>query len=106
MNSPRKHGKRAGSAGDKRAGEEFETLASRSKTGSTHGSNRCKCSVFQRLRLISIIRNPIDRAWSKAKIQLRKHEVPLADASAGYFRKQFRSHGFHNFRYIDRDGME
>ncbi len=45
---------------------------------------------FPALRLIYILRNPIERAWSHAKMDLRTKGLGLADAPDGYFRKHFR----------------
>ena len=48
---------------------------------------------FPALRLIYIIRNPIERAWSHAKMDLRIKGVRLADAPHDYFRRHFRHSG-------------
>jgi hypothetical protein len=45
---------------------------------------------FPTLRLIYILRNPIERAWSHAKMDLRTKGLTLADAPDGYFRQHFR----------------
>jgi len=45
---------------------------------------------FPSLRLIYILRNPIERAWSHAKMDLRRRGLPLDDAPDGYFRQHFR----------------
>jgi len=45
---------------------------------------------FPSLRLIYILRNPIERAWSHAKMDLRIKGLQLADAPDGYFQQHFR----------------
>jgi len=45
---------------------------------------------FPSLRLIYILRNPIERAWSHAKMDLRRRGLPLDDAPDSYFRQHFR----------------
>jgi len=45
---------------------------------------------FPALRLIYILRNPIERAWSHAKMDLRIKELRLDDAPSGYFQQHFR----------------
>jgi len=45
---------------------------------------------FPALRLIYILRNPIERAWSHGKMDLRIQGLRLDDAPSGYFRQHFR----------------
>jgi hypothetical protein len=50
-------------------------------------------SAFPDLRLIYIMRNPIDRAWSSALMALRRSEMEIDEASFGWFRDHFNSRG-------------
>jgi hypothetical protein len=50
-------------------------------------------SAFPELRLIYLIRNPIDRAWSSAKMALAKAEMTIEEASDQWFIDHFRSRG-------------
>ena len=48
---------------------------------------------FPELRLIYIIRNPIDRAWSSAKMALKRAEMLHEEASDQWFIDHFKSNG-------------
>jgi hypothetical protein len=48
---------------------------------------------FPDLRLIYIIRNPIQRAWSSAKMALKRAEMTFEEASDQWFIDHFRSQG-------------
>jgi hypothetical protein len=48
---------------------------------------------FSNLKLIYIIRNPIERAWSSAKMALARAEMELEEASDQWFIDHFRSRG-------------
>ena len=50
-------------------------------------------SAFPRVRLIYIIRNPVDRAWSSALMALQRAEMSLGEASDQWFCDHFRSRG-------------
>jgi hypothetical protein len=50
-------------------------------------------AAFPEVRLVLSIRNPIDRAWSGAKMALRRAEMDLAEASDQWFIDHFRSSG-------------
>lgn len=50
-------------------------------------------SHFPDLRLIYIIRNPIQRAWSSAKMALQRAEMTLEEASDQWFLDHFYSRG-------------
>jgi hypothetical protein len=50
-------------------------------------------AAFPDVRLVFIIRNPIDRAWSSAKMALQRAELDLAEASDPWFIDHFRSAG-------------
>lgn len=53
-----------------------------------------ECRVnFPDLKLIYIIRNPIERAWSSAKMALARAEMELEEASEQWFLDHFRSRG-------------
>ena len=45
------------------------------------------------LRVIYILRNPIDRAWSSARMALERAEMTLAEASDQWFVDHFLSQG-------------
>lgn len=48
---------------------------------------------FPELRLIYIIRNPIDRAWSSARMALKRAEMLYEEASDQWFIDHFKSSG-------------
>ena len=48
---------------------------------------------FPDLRLIYLIRNPIDRAWSSAEMARRRAEMEPDEASFAWYRDHFRSRG-------------
>lgn len=48
---------------------------------------------FPSLRLIYLMRNPIDRAWSSARMALRRAEMQFFEASDQWFIDHFRSQG-------------
>jgi hypothetical protein len=48
---------------------------------------------FPELKLIYIIRNPIERAWSSAKMALSRAEMQIEEASDQWFIDHFRSRG-------------
>jgi len=48
---------------------------------------------FPKLKLLYIIRNPIERAWSAACMALSRAEMNLAEASDAWFIDHFRSSG-------------
>ena len=50
-------------------------------------------SVFPELRLIFIIRNPVERAWSSAKMAVKNSEMLVKEASDQWFIDHFRSAG-------------
>ena len=50
-------------------------------------------SHFPDLRLIYVIRNPIQRAWSSAKMALQRAEMTLDEASDQWFIDHFHSRG-------------
>lgn len=49
--------------------------------------------AFPRVRLIYIIRNPVDRAWSSALMALQRAEMSIDEASDQWFCDHFRSRG-------------
>jgi hypothetical protein len=49
--------------------------------------------LFPDLRLIYMIRNPIERAWSSARMALERAEMTLTEASDAWFIDHFRSQG-------------
>lgn len=48
---------------------------------------------FADVRLIYLLRNPIDRAWSNAKMALARVEMDISEASDQWFMDHFRSRG-------------
>ena len=48
-------------------------------------------SEFPELQLILLIRNPVDRAWSSAKMVLRRAQMTLPEASDNWFLDHFHS---------------
>lgn len=50
-------------------------------------------ALFPDLRLIYIMRNPIERAWSSALMALRRAEMQIDEASFEWFRDHFNSRG-------------
>lgn len=48
---------------------------------------------FPDLKLIYLLRNPIDRAWSSANMALTKSEMEIHEASAQWFIDHFKSRG-------------
>ncbi|MBK1647368.1 sulfotransferase domain-containing protein [Rhabdochromatium marinum] len=46
-----------------------------------------------RLRLLFVMRNPIERAWSSALMALKRAELEFGEASEQWFIDHFRSHG-------------
>lgn len=48
---------------------------------------------FPDLKLIYLIRNPIERAWSSAKMALKRAEMEIHEASDQWFLDHFRSQG-------------
>jgi len=48
---------------------------------------------FPSLRIIYIIRNPVQRAWSSAKMALQRAEMTIDDASDQWFIDHFKSKG-------------
>ena len=54
---------------------------------------RCIHSNWPNLRLIYLIRNPIDRAWSAARMALRRAEMSHEEASDAWFIDHFCSQG-------------
>ncbi len=49
--------------------------------------------AFPDLRLILLMRNPVERAWSSAKMALGRAEMTLPEASEQWFIDHFRSQG-------------
>lgn len=49
--------------------------------------------AFPELRLVLSIRNPVERAWSSAKMALGRAEMTMAEASDQWFIDHFRSEG-------------
>ena len=53
-----------------------------------------ECSVnFPNLRLIYILRNPIDRAWSSAKMEVGRAGMKMSEVSEQWFVEHFKSRG-------------
>ena len=50
-------------------------------------------AAFPEVRLVFAIRNPIDRAWSSAKMALQRAQMQLVEASDPWFIDHFRSAG-------------
>lgn len=50
-------------------------------------------AVFPDLKLIYLLRNPIDRAWSSAKMALVRAEMEISEASDQWFIDHFKSRG-------------
>jgi hypothetical protein len=48
---------------------------------------------FPELRLVYLMRNPIQRAWSSARMALRRAEMEFSEASDQWFIDHFRSQG-------------
>lgn len=51
------------------------------------------CKHFPDLRLIYLLRSPIDRAWSAAKMALENSQMTINEASEQWFLDHFRSSG-------------
>jgi len=49
--------------------------------------------LFPKLRLVYLIRNPVDRAWSNAMMALPRIQMTLEEASDQWFIDHFRSKG-------------
>ena len=50
-------------------------------------------TLFPDLRLVYLIRNPIERAWSSARMALSRAEMSHSEASDQWFIDHFNSHG-------------
>lgn len=57
-----------------------------------HRIRECR-EHYPDLRLIYLIRNPIERAWSSAKMALKRAEMEIHEASDQWFIDHFRSQG-------------